>query len=162
MVYRKHLWSGSFTEYLVFTLVHFLLMSALIVSKPNLSTSFSTTVNAKELICSLFCKLNFCFRVAPHAHIPRHPKHTVSQLLRFTKDLLHFANSHQKEVRKPAWEVLGISSHVGAHMYQLHFERPASNPMHLFLLWLFFIIFLIFIFIYLPTSVSIYRQYFVL
>lgn len=40
-------------------------------------------------------------------------------------------------------------------MYQLHFKRPASNPVHLFLL-IFINIFLIFVFLYLPTNVSIY------
>lgn len=78
----------------------FCLCQPLTVSKSNLSTTpFSTALNAEKLIRSLLHKLNFWFRVTPHTHIPRNTKHTVSQLLCISKDLLHFANSIKK-----SWE----------------------------------------------------------
>lgn len=60
-------------------------ISHLLFQKSNLSTpSFSTKVNTKELIC------------IPHAHIPRHLKHSLSRPLCIAKGLLHFANSIRK------------------------------------------------------------------
>lgn len=116
-------------------------ISHLLFQKSSLSTSsFSTKVNAKELIC------------IPHAHIPRHLKHSLSWLLRIAKGLLHFANSIRKRWESQHKSVMYVSSHVGTQMHQLHFERPASNPM----LFLNFIYLFIFPYIYLHTNVSTY------
>lgn len=107
MVYGKCLWSSSFTESFVSTLVHFF-------------ACVSHLFQLKQMLrnwCALWSVSLISFiRVNPCVHIP---KHGVSQLLPIAKEFLHLANTIRK-----SWE----SHHLFLVMWNLIFRDQLQIP----------------------------------